>query len=245
MITVDLNCDLGEGAGHDAALMPWVSSANVACGAHAGDRATMAATVALARAHRVVIGAHPGYADRIHFGRKELTLSSAEVRALIETQVRALAALAEVRYVKPHGALYNQAAREATVAEAVAAGVGAVDTTLVLVGLAGGASLAAGRAAGLRVVAEVFADRRYEADGTLTPRSVPGAVIEDDRVAVAQALTLVCEGRVRARTGEWVAVQADTLCLHGDGLHAVGFARSVRSALVEAGVAVRAFCPWR
>src|SRR5258708_2086110 len=151
MMRVDLNCDLGEGAGHDAALMPLITSANIACGAHAGDEATMRATVALAQKQGVAIGAHPGFADRENFGRRELALSPTEVRALVREQVMALGALGAVRHVKPHGALYNLAARDAALADAIAAAVHEVSPSLILFGLAGSELLRAGRARGLRV----------------------------------------------------------------------------------------------
>jgi UPF0271 protein len=225
-LRIDLNCDLGEGAGHDAELMPFITSANLACGAHAGDAATMRATVALAQRHGVAIGAHPGYEDREHFGRREMALAVGEVRALVERQVRALREMAAVVHVKPHGALYNLAARDAAVAREVAAAVSAVDAGLVLVALRGSELLRAGRAGGLRVAEEVFADRTYRADGSLTPRSEPGAVITDEAEAVAQAMRLVRGG-------------ADTICLHGDGGHAVAFARRLSAELRQAGIAIR------
>ena len=239
--SIDLNCDLGEGAGHDAELMPLITTANIACGAHAGDEATMRATVALAQRYGVAIGAHPGFADREHFGRRELPLSPAEVKILVAGQINALRALAPVRHVKPHGALYNMAARDAALAAAVAGAVQAVDPALVLVGLAGSELLRAGRVLGLRVVSEVFADRTYQVDGTLTPRSRPDALILDEAAAVAQVLRMVCEGVVRARDGTDVPVEADTICLHGDGPHAVAFARRLNEELRRAGIAIKAF----
>ena len=191
---IDFNCDLGEGAGHDGELMPWITSANIACGAHAGDEATMCATVSLAQRHGVAIGAHPGFADRENFGRRELTLTAAEVQALVEWQVRALQRIATVVHVKPHGALYNLAARDPMIAAAVAAAVRAVDARLVLFALRGSELVRAGRSAGLRVAEEVFADRMYRVDGALTPRAEGGAVITDETESAAQALRLVREG---------------------------------------------------
>ena len=242
MHRIDLNCDLGEGAGHDAELMALVSSANIACGGHAGDEDTMRATIQLARQHGVAIGAHPGYADRANFGRVELAVSPLEVRGLVLGQTQRLLALAghagvRVHHVKPHGALYNQAARDPELARAVAEAVYEADPRLVLVGLAGSRLVEAGAACGLSVAAEAFADRTYRADGSLTPRSQPGALIEDEAAGVAQVLRLVCEGRVVADDGSEVAVRADSICLHGDGPRAVGFARRLREALVAAGVA--------
>lgn len=243
---IDLNCDLGEGAGHDAELMPWITSANIACGAHAGDPATMRATVELAVRHGVAIGAHPGFADRENFGRRELPATPEEVFQLVRAQVFALrdvarAAGAELKHVKLHGALYNWAARDAVVAEAAAYAVRDAGENLVWFGLAGSASLASVRAAGLRVASEVFADRTYQADGSLTPRSRADAMIADEQAAVAQVLRIVREGKVRAMNGADVALAADTVCLHGDGAHAVAFARRLRAELAAADVAVKAF----
>lgn len=246
MLHIDLNCDLGEGAGQDAELMPLITSANIACGAHAGDEATMRTTVRLALEHRVAIGAHPGFNDREHFGRRELLVTAAQVHELVVTQTRALQAIARevggaVTHVKPHGALYNLAARDAAVAGAVAAAVRECDPQLVLFALAGSVSAAAGEAAGLRVAQEVFADRTYQRDGSLTPRSQPNALIVDEAAAVAQVLRMVREGRVRATDGTDVAIRAETLCLHGDGAHAVEFARRIRAELGAAGVEVVSF----
>lgn len=240
MRRVDLNCDLGEGAGHDAELMPLVTSANIACGAHAGDEATMRATVALAEEHRVAIGAHPGFADRPSFGRRESPVSPAEVRDLVLDQVRRLQALGPVRHVKPHGALYNLAAREPAVAAAVAAAVYEADPRLILFGLAGSRLIEAGEAYGLQVASEVFADRTYQADGSLTPRSQPDALIRDESAAVAQALRMVREGKVCPRGGGEVSLRADTICLHGDGPHPVEFARRLRNEFAAAGIELRA-----
>lgn len=243
---VDLNCDLGEGAGHDAELMPLITSANIACGAHAGDDATMRATVELAKRHGVAIGAHPGFADREHFGRRELPVTPEEVFQLVRAQTFALRAIAReagttLRHVKLHGALYNLAARDAALAEAAAYAVRDAGEDLIWFGLAGSASLAAVREAGLRIASEVFADRTYQADGSLTPRSQPEALIADEGGAVAQVLRLVREGQVRATDGTEVVLAADTICLHGDGAHAVTFARRLRAELTAAGVEVRAF----
>ena len=242
---IDLNCDLGEGGGDDVALLSLISSANIACGAHAGDVATMSATVRAAREHGVAIGAHPGFADREFFGRRELALSPAEIGALVFAQVAELRAIAlnegaELTHVKPHGALYNLAARDVTVADAVADAVARVDAGLWLYGLAGGQLLAAGRSHGLRVASEVFADRTYQLDGSLTPRDRPGAVIANRDDAVTQVLRLLRDGRVRALTGEDVVIAADTVCLHSDGLGAAVFALGLRSALLGAGVQLRA-----
>ena len=241
MPRIDLICDLGEAAGHDAGLMPFITSANIACGAHAGDEATMRATVALALEHGVAIGAHPGLADRVNFGRREIPVSPAEVHGLVLEQTRALLALARVRHVKPHGALYHMAARDTLLARAVAAAVYEADPRLILFAPAGSRLLEAGRSCGLQVASEVFADRTYRADGSLTPRTQPNALITDEEVAVAQVLRMVREGKVRATDGTEVAIQADTVCLHGDGPHPVEFARRLRGGLTAAGIAVKAY----
>lgn len=242
---IDLNCDLGEGASQDEALMPLVTSANIACGAHAGDEATMRATVALARRHGVAVGAHPGFSDREYFGRRELALSPAEIVALVRMQVETLRMIARaegvvLKHVKPHGALYNLAARDAAVADAIAEAVAGVDGGLWLYGLAGGELLKAGKARGLRVASEVFADRTYQADGSLTPRNRPDALIKNPADAAAQALRMIRERRVRATDGSDVSITADTVCLHGDGADAVEFARGLRAALAQADVTARA-----
>lgn len=245
-MTVDLNCDLGEGAGHDAELMAEITSANIACGAHAGDEATMAATVAMARAHGVAIGAHPGFADREHFGRRELPLRSGEAVALVRGQVETLRRIAATQgatlaHVKLHGALYNLAARDAGVAAEVLDAVWGGAERPVLLVLAGSVLERLARARDdMRVVAEVFADRTYQRDGSLTPRSRPGALIEDETLAVAQVLRMVREGKVRSLDGVDLPVRAGTICVHGDGAQAVVFARRLRMELGRAGIAVKA-----
>lgn len=242
---VDLNADLGEGAPDDDELLALVSSANIACGWHAGDARLMNTTAAAALARGVAIGAHPSYPDRENFGRSEMHLKPEEVRADLIYQIGALDALVRaaggsLHHVKPHGALYNQAARDPALADAIAAAVRAVNPGLAVYGLAGGELLRAAERAGLRAVAEVFADRGYRADGSLVPRSQPGALVDDVDVAVARTLRMVREGVVTAVTGETVTLQAQTLCLHGDGPHALAFARAIRQALTDAGVELRA-----
>ncbi len=242
---VDLNADLGEGAPDDAELLALVSSANIACGWHAGDARLMQATVVAALERGVAIGAHPSYPDRENFGRSEMQLTPEQVRADVIYQVGALDALVRaaggrLHHVKPHGALYNQAARDPALADAIAAAVLDVNPSLAVYGLAGGELLKAAERAGLRAVAEVFADRGYRADGSLVPRSQPGALIHDTDEAVARTLRMVSEGVVQAVSGEIVPLQAQTICLHGDGPHAIAFARAIHQALNQAGVALRA-----
>jgi UPF0271 protein len=241
---LDFNCDLGEGCGDDAAIVPWLSSANIACGFHAGDAATMRDTIALCLRHGVAIGAHPSMPDREGFGRRDVPVTPDDARAWTTRQLEALAAIARdqgarLHHVKPHGALYNRAARDHAVAGAIAAAVHAFDPALWLVGLAGSALPAAGVAAGLRVAHEAFAERRYEADGALTPRTHADAVIADLDGALDQVRALLRDGALTARTGERVPVRMDTLCLHGDRPDAAAFARALRETLEAEGVRIR------
>jgi UPF0271 protein len=243
-LRVDLNGDVGEGIGEDAALMASLSSANIACGRHAGDAATMAATVALARASGVAIGAHPGFDDRAHFGRRELQVAPADLVTLVATQIRdmrgiARAAGAVVTHVKPHGALYNMAARDRQLARAVAEGVASVDVSLVLYGLSESELIRAGHEAGLQTASEAFADRGYRADGSLLPRDAPGAVLHDAEAVVARALAMVRDQAVQAADGVRIPLRVDTLCVHGDTPGAAALAARLRAALVSAGVRVQ------
>lgn len=250
MLSVDLNCDLGEGfgpyrLGDDVALMPYLSSVNIACGVHAGDPALMRQTVADALAHGLAIGAHPGLPDRQGFGRRELAISPQEAYALTLYQVGALqafvlAAGGRLHHVKPHGALYNMAARDRPLAQAIAQAVKDLDPSLRLYALAGGALLGEARALGLEGVSEVFVDRGYGADGHLLPRGTPGALLNDEEAAVVQLLSLVRDGGVHTPDGHWVGLEAQTVCLHGDGPHALSFARRCAEALSQAGIARRA-----
>ncbi|HYP16305.1 MAG TPA: 5-oxoprolinase subunit PxpA [Opitutus sp.] len=238
---IDFNCDLGEGTARDGELMAFVTSANIACGGHAGDEATMREAVAAARRHGVGIGAHPGYADRANFGRRELGLTPRELARLLLEQIDALRALGPVRHVKPHGALYTLAARDRAVADVVVNAIIAVDPALILFAPAGSQLVAAGRVKGLQVAQEVFADRTYQPDGSLTPRTQPGAVITDVHQAVAQARRMVSDGCALAQDGSQVPLTADTLCVHGDGARATEFVRALREALVADGVELRTF----
>jgi 5-oxoprolinase (ATP-hydrolysing) subunit A len=245
---IDLNADLGEsfGAwrlGDDATLLEVVTSANVACGFHAGDWATMARTVDLALARGVAVGAHPGLPDLQGFGRREMAVSPREAHDLVLYQMGALEAFLRTRgsrlnHVKPHGALYNMAARDGELAAAIAEAVRDFDSDLVLVGLSGSELVRAGAACGLKVASEAFADRAYEADGSLTPRAWTGSVLDGEEDVVSRAVRMVRLGKVRARTGEEVGLRVDTLCLHGDGPHAVSFARELRAALAVENVTV-------
>ncbi len=247
--TIDLNCDLGEsfGAyslGQDEAILPFVTSANIACGYHAGDPAVMKHTVRRALHHGVALGAHPGLPDLVGFGRREMAISPEEAYDMTVYQIGALLAFVRdeggtLHHVKPHGALYNMAASSPALAEALAEAVYRVAPEACLYGLAGSALPRAAEKLGLRTAHEVFADRSYQPDGTLTPRRQPGALLTDPAQAEAQVLRMVREGRVRALSGEDVAIRADTVCIHGDGPHALTFASRLRAALAAADVAVQ------
>jgi UPF0271 protein len=251
MTVIDLNADLGEGFGRwtlgaDDALLQLVTSASVACGFHAGDPEVMLATARMAAARGVSIGAHPGYRDLVGFGRRDLGATPEQIRADVIYQVGALeaccrAAGTSVHYVKPHGALYNRAARDAAAADAIATAVRDVDPGLVLLGLAGSELLAAGRRAGLRVAAEAFVDRNYEPDGSLTPRHQPDALLKDPGACAARAVRMVGDRMVTARDGSPLALEADSLCVHGDGATAAALLRQVRDALSAAGVRLQPF----
>jgi UPF0271 protein len=242
---IDLNADLGEGAGSDEALLALVSSANIACGWHAGDASTMRQCVRWAIDHHVAIGAHPSFPDRENFGRSPMQLPPQEIIDGMLYQIGALAAIVKAEggtlaHVKPHGMLYNQAVNEPELAAAICEAVRRFDPGLRFFGLAGSGMIAAAERAGLKPVEEVFADRGYMPDGSLVPRSQPGALIQDEAQSLAQTLSLVRDHRVTAIDGSVVAVNAQTVCLHGDGAHALAFARRIREALEREGVAVMA-----
>ncbi|HZP64856.1 MAG TPA: 5-oxoprolinase subunit PxpA [Rudaea sp.] len=247
---IDLNCDMGEsyGAwtmGQDAAVLPWITSANIACGFHAGDFSTMRQTVLAAQASGVAIGAHVSLPDLQGFGRREMRITPDETYGLTLYQLGALAAFtraagARLVHVKPHGALYNMAAKDIALADAVARAVRDFDAGLILVGLAGSALPQAGTALGLAVAHEAFADRSYENDGTLTPRRERGAVIHDVAAAVSQAVQIATKGNVESRGGTRIEIAADTICVHGDRPDAARFAQELRQALSSAGVDVAA-----
>lgn len=243
-MAVDLNCDLGEGAGEDERLVPLVSSVNVACGFHAGDPATIRATVRLAARHGVAVGAHPSYPDRENFGRTPLARDPALVRDDVLYQVAAVRAFCAAEgvalaHVKPHGALYNAAAQDRALAAAIAEAVRAIDPALVVVCLAGSPMAGVVRAMGLRCAEEAFADRGYAPDGTLVPRGRPGALVEEPAAVAARVSAMARERRVLAVDGRPVAVAADTVCLHGDTPGAAALAAAVRARLAADGVEVR------
>lgn len=238
--SIDLNADLGEGAGHDHDIMPLISSANIACGGHAGDAGTMATAIALARTHGVAIGAHPGHADRASCGRRILPITPAEAAGLVEEQVAALATLAgdALHHVKLHGGLYHQVGHDERLAEAVAMMLARQWPRLVVYAQAASPLVAVARACGLEVAEEVFADRGYRSNGQLLPRHEPGGCLDDAASAAVQAIGLATLGRVVTNDGHAISVATDTLCVHGDGPHAVMIARAVRRSLDGAGIAV-------
>ncbi len=248
MNRVDLNSDLGESFGAytiglDSEVIAHVSSANIACGFHAGDPLVMDRTVAAAKAAGVAVGAHPGYPDLMGFGRRNMVCTPKEVKAYVQYQLGALKAFTAahgvpLQHCKPHGSLYNMAAKDPALAEAIAEAIAEVDSEVILLGLAGSAMLEAGRRAGLRVASEVFADRAYQADGSLVPRSRPGAVIHDKAEAIARTVRMVKEGTVTAITGEEVAIEAHSICVHGDNPSAVEFVKNIRAALEAEGVEI-------
>ena len=248
MKTIDLNADLGEGVGDDAAMLDIVSSANVACGFHAGSRDIMQATFAAARDRGVAIGAHPGFADREGFGRRLIPTTIAEVEALVAYQVGAACAVAalaghRVTYVKAHGALYNHAAVDADLARAVARGIRAADPRMTCLCLAGSVALKVSAAEGLAVAAEVFADRAYLPDGTLVPRDRDGAVLHDAGRIAERIVGMIGSGTITAIDGSTFTAPMDSICVHGDTPDAVGIAAHLRQALLMAGQRIAAFAP--
>jgi len=248
MYRTDLNCDMGEsfGAyqlGRDAEILALVSSANIACGFHAGDPATMRKTVQLALQHGTAIGAHPGLPDLVGFGRRNMDISAQEAYDMVVYQIGALQAFVhaeggKLQHVKPHGALYNMAAKQPELARGIAEAVYRVNPELILFGLSGSELVKAGEAIGLRTASEVFADRTYQQDGSLTPRRDAHALITDPVEAADQVIGMVKDGKVKSLQGVEVPLVADTICIHGDGAHAVEFARQISERLKDAGVAI-------
>jgi UPF0271 protein len=233
---IDLNCDMGEGLDNDAAIMPFISSANIACGYHAGNHDIMLRTATLALENKVAIGAHPGFADKANFGRTEQQLSDAALYELITTQLYAMQLVCKslhttMQHVKPHGALYNMAARSPSMARVMVKAVKDVDAGLCFFGLSNSWLIQAAKEAGLKTASEVFADRTYQDDGTLTPRSQPDALIEKEEQAIAQVLQMVIQQKVTTVNGHTIPMTAETICIHGDGAHAITFARAVNAAL--------------
>ena len=246
MPSVDLNADMGEGSGRDTALLDSVTSASVACGFHAGTPAVMAATVAAAVERGVTIGAHPSYADRAGFGRRDMAVAPERLARDLHEQLTALRDVAHrvgaaVRFVKPHGALYNAMGRDGELTRTVVSAMRAVDEDLVLLVQAGTVAVDAARAAGAAVATEAFADRAYRGDGSLAPRGDPGAVIDDSDAVVTRAVQLATEGTVRARDGTWLSLHPSSICVHGDTPDAAHLTRAVRTALTGAGIEIAPF----
>lgn len=247
---IDLNCDMGEsfGAwrmGNDAELMDYVSSINIACGFHAGDATVIRKTIQTAIEKGVSVGAHPSFPDLQGFGRRGMNLSPDEVFDIVLYQVAAVKGICEsfgvkLHHVKPHGALYNQAAKDENLARAIAKSVKSLDDGLILYGLAGSRLISESEKIGLNTASEVFADRTYRADGSLTPRSEKNALIDDTESAVSQVLQMINEQTVTATGGEKIPIKADTICIHGDGEHALEFAKTVRQRLLKNGIEVSA-----
>ncbi|MCW3087089.1 MAG: LamB/YcsF family protein [Sediminibacterium sp.] len=243
MYTIDINCDMGEGLANDAWLMPWITSTNIACGYHAGNADIMKQTVELALQHGVAVGAHPGFADKENFGRTEMQLPLTEVYDLVSEQLRVLQEISislgtRLRHVKPHGALYNMAAKDPELAHAIAEAVYAFDKNLVLFGLSGSCSITETKKVGLQTASEVFADRSYQDDGSLTPRNKPGALLVDTKAAIGQALQMVTRQTVTSVNDIAVPLVAETLCIHGDGEHAVDFAKQIFHTLKQQAIGI-------
>lgn len=248
MRKIDLNCDLGESFGPwimglDGEILPFISSANIACGFHAGDPLVMAKTVKAARDHGVAVGAHPGFPDLSGFGRRDLKVSGEEAAAYVQYQIGALQAFCGVHkvpltHVKPHGALYNMAARDPLLADAICRAIAEVDPGLIVLALAGSEMIRAAEKRGLAAAREVFADRAYEEDGSLVSRSKSGALITDEDEALRRVVGMVKEGRVRAITGKEITLTADSICVHGDNQRALAFVQKINARLRAEGIAL-------
>src|SRR5688572_22947015 len=240
---VDLNCDMGEGTGNDIDIMPFISSANIACGYHAGDEETMNRTIELAMQFGVSIGAHPSFPDMENFGRKEMYLDKHVLYDIIVLQIQVLDTIAEsvgisLHHVKPHGALYNMGAKDPAIAAIIARAVKDIDPNLVFYGLSGSHLIDEAKNLGLRTASEIFADRTYQDDGSLTPRSQAGALIETEEHALQQVLQMIKTGTVQAISGKTIAIVAETICIHGDGKHAAVFAKKINEALKREGIKI-------
>lgn len=246
---IDLNCDMGESFGSwkmgaDEAIMPYITSANIACGFHAGDPDIMQKTIECALHYGVAVGAHPGFPDLVGFGRRDMNVTPEEARNWVLYQIGALAAFARAQgatlsHVKAHGALYNRAAKDESLALAIASAVRDFDSSLVFIGLAGSELIRAGQRVGLQVANEVFADRTYQADGSLTSRQWPNAMVKDSHEAATRVVRMVYEGKIKTVEGSDLSVQADTVCIHGDTPGALEFARTIRWELEKAGIGIR------
>ncbi len=246
MISCDLNCDLGEGIGNDEAIMPFITSANIACGYHAGDETTIQKTVAMAKKAGVAIGAHPSFFDRENFGRTEIKdLEPQQVYDLVKAQLKIIQKIvaegnARLHHVKPHGALYNMAARDPALSMAIAHAIYDFDKTLVLFGLSGSYLISEAKGTGIKTASEVFADRTYQDDGSLTPRTRPNAIIEDEEQSIGQVIQMIKHGKVTSTSGKELPIVAETICLHGDGKNAVAFAKAIYKKLKDENIDIRA-----
>jgi UPF0271 protein len=243
-MTIDLNCDMGEGMPHDAAIMPFISSANIACGAHAGDRYIMRTTIELCLKHSVAIGAHPGFSDKKNFGRTPIELSQPELYDLITNQLQNLSTIcremsATLHHVKPHGALYNLAARDQEMSKTIAQAVFDFNRKLIYYGLSGSYMISEAKKIGLPTAHEVFADRTYQKDGSLTPRTQEHALIEDENAAMKQVLMMIKDGKVEAIDKSVIPIQAETICIHGDGKFAVQSAQAIHQQLKKEGITIK------
>jgi 5-oxoprolinase (ATP-hydrolysing) subunit A len=237
-VLININCDMGEGIGNEEQLIPFVNSANIACGYHAGDAATMKQVINLCLQYNVHIGAHPSFLDRENFGRTPMYLLPEEIYTIVTAQLNVINTIAKqcgakLHHTKPHGALYNMAAKDATVAKAIALAVKDVDQSLIYYGLSGSVMIDEAKKLGLQTASEVFADRTYQADGSLTPRSQPNALISNTDEVIKQVIKFLKESKVTVTTGEDIFVGADTICIHGDGEHAVEFAKAIHKKLNE------------
>lgn len=238
MLICDLNCDMGEGIGNDEAIMPFITSANISCGFHAGNGDTIRHTMSLAVKHNVLVGAHPSFRDKENFGRKEMHLGHDKLYAIVLEQLIKIDLIAKekgatLHHVKPHGALYNMAAKDKEIAGTIALAVKDFNEDLFLYGLSNSFLISEAKALGLKTANEVFADRTYQDDGSLTPRSQPNALIEDEEQCIQQVLQMVKQGTVTTASGKIIPMIADTICIHGDGKHAVSFAKKIHEALKQ------------
>jgi UPF0271 protein len=246
MIKCDLNCDMGEGVGNDASIIPYITSANIACGYHAGDEATMRDTIELAKNAGVAIGAHPSFLDRENFGRTEMKdIRPEQVYDLVTEQLTILSKIvlecnARLHHMKPHGALYNMAAKDASISKAIAQALYDFDKTLVLFGLSGSHLINEAKAMGIKTASEVFADRTFQDEGSLTPRTQSNALIHDEEQSLKQVLQMIISGKVTTTSGKQISIVAETICLHGDGKNAVAFAKAIHDKLKSENIEIKA-----
>lgn len=251
MKTIDINCDLGESFGRytlgmDETVLPYITSANVACGFHASDPLVMSKTVTMAKENDVLVGAHPGFPDLVGFGRRNIDASAAEIKSMMLYQLGALVAFCKanemkLHHVKPHGALYNMAAKDLNIARAICEAIADYDQELILLALSGSQMIQAAKEIGIPYASEVFADRAYEEDGTLVARMKQGAVITDEDEAIARVIQMVTKGTVNSLSGKEIAIVADSVCVHGDGVKAVAFAKKINEAMKQNGIQVMSF----